>query len=134
MATILIVDDETSVLFTLRELIEERGHVVREARSGEEALPLIDGVDLVITDLSMPGMDGLELLARLHALYASLPVILLTARGSERVAVRAMKEGAYDYLTKPFDVDEMTLAIERAIEVASLRGKARHLDEPGRVT
>src|SRR5687767_14193283 len=69
----------------------------------------------------MPGMDGLELVAAIAARDASLPVLLLTAHGSERVAVEAVKAGAYDYLTKPFDIDEVAVVIERALEARRLR-------------
>jgi two-component system response regulator AtoC len=75
----------------------------------------------VVTDFSMPEMDGMELLRAVRERDASLPVILLTAHGSERLAVRAIKAGAYEYVTKPFDVDEMLLALERALEARSLR-------------
>ncbi|UJR78243.1 sigma-54-dependent transcriptional regulator [Sandaracinus amylolyticus] len=128
MTRVLIVDDERSVRFTLRELVEDLGHEVIDAESGEAALRVLDDVDLVITDLSMPGMDGLALLARIRAIDPRLAVVMLTARGSERIAVRAMKEGALDYLTKPFDVEEMTLVIERALEHRALRRKASRLE------
>ena len=82
-------------------------------------------MELVITDLAMPELDGLELLAQLRALFPDLPVVLLTARGSERVAVRAIKAGAFDYVAKPFDVDELELVITRALELASWKREAR---------
>jgi two-component system response regulator AtoC len=121
MSTILLVDDEPGVLFTLSEVLTERGHRVVTARSGAEALTKLDDVETVLTDLSMPGMDGLELMTQLVARDQSLPVILLTAHGSERVAVAAMKQGAYDYLSKPFDIDEVAVVIERAVETRRLR-------------
>ena len=87
MAKILIVDDEAHVRFTLAEVLGDAGHQVIAASSGAEALALADDeLDAVISDLSMPGMDGLALLAALRQRDASLPVLLLTARGSERVA------------------------------------------------
>ena len=96
MSTVLLVDDEPGVLFTLSELLTERGHRVLEARSGDDALRKLDEADAVLTDLSMPGMDGLELAGYIVQRDPTLPVILLTAHGSERVAVAAMKQGAYD--------------------------------------
>jgi two-component system response regulator AtoC len=84
-----------------------------------------DEVDLVITDLAMPELGGLELLAELRARFPDLPVVLLTARGSERVAVRAIKGGAFDYVTKPFDVDELDTVITRALDLASWKNEAR---------
>ena len=116
MARILLVDDEPGVLFTLKEVLEDRGHTAVLARSGAEALSRTDNIELVVTDLNMPEMDGLQLLRALKERDESLPVILLTAHGSEKVAVKAMKDGAYDYCTKPFDIDEMALVVERALE------------------
>jgi len=128
MASVLLVDDEPGVLFTLSEVLTDRGHRVITAKSGGEALAKLEEADAVLTDLSMPGMDGLELMAQIGARDASLPVILLTAHGSERVAVAAMKQGAYDYLTKPFDIDEVALVIERALEARRLRVDNRRLE------
>ncbi|MBZ0235713.1 MAG: sigma-54 dependent transcriptional regulator [Deltaproteobacteria bacterium] len=127
MSSILLVDDEPGVLFTLQEVLVDRGHTVVTARSGAEALPKLDDADVVLTDLQMPGMSGLELIAAIAARDASLPVILLTAHGSERIAVAAVKAGAYDYLTKPFDIDEVAVVIERALEARQLRVANRRL-------
>jgi two-component system response regulator AtoC len=127
VSCVLLVDDEPGVLFTLREVLGERGHRVVTARSGAEALPLVDEADTVVTDLAMPGMDGLALLAAITARDPELPVILLTAHGSERVAVQAMKQGADDYLAKPFDIDEVAVVIERALETRRLRRDNRRL-------
>jgi two-component system response regulator AtoC len=127
MARVLLVDDEPSVRAALKELVESRGWEPLLARSGSEALALVDRADAVVTDFSMPGMDGMELLGALHERDESLPVILLTAHGSERLAVRAMKSGAYEYVPKPFDVDEMALALERALEARLLRQRDRQL-------
>jgi DNA-binding NtrC family response regulator len=127
VSTVLLVDDEPGVLFTLKEVLDDRGHRVLSASSGAEALPQIDEADAVLTDLSMPGMTGLELLAAIATRDPELPVILLTAHGSERVAVQAVKAGAYDYLSKPFDIDEVALVIERALEARRLRVTNRRL-------
>ncbi|HEU4728105.1 MAG TPA: sigma-54 dependent transcriptional regulator [Kofleriaceae bacterium] len=127
MSSVLLVDDEPGVLFTLSELLTERGHRVLEARSGDDALRKLDEADTVLTDLSMPGMDGLTLMNHIVQRDATLPVILLTAHGSERVAVAAMKQGAYDYLKKPFDIDEVAVVIERALEARRLRIDNRRL-------
>ena len=121
MTSVLLVDDEPGVLFTLAELLSERGHRAITARSGAEALTKLEDADAVLTDLSMPGMDGLELMGQIAQRDPGLPVILLTAHGSERVAVAAMKQGAYDYLAKPFDIDEVAVVIERALETRRLR-------------
>jgi len=97
------------------------------ARSGDEALGKLDDADAVVTDLAMPGMTGLELIAQIAQRDPALPVILLTAHGSERIAVAAMKQGAYDYLTKPFDIDEVAVLTERALEARRLRVDNRRL-------
>ena len=127
MGRVLVVDDEPGVLFTLKEVLLDRGHEVITAASGREALARFEGVEAVISDLSMPGMDGLELLRALHERDAALPVVLLTAHGSEKVAVAAMKAGAYDYATKPFDIDEILIVVERALEARALRSATRIL-------
>ena len=133
MAKILIVDDEAGVRFTLAEVLAAAGHEVVAASGGAEALALADDeLDAVISDLAMPGMDGLALLTALRERDAGLPVLLLTARGSERVAVQAMKAGAYDYLVKPFDIDELVHAVARAVEARVLRrAHRRQLAERG---
>jgi two-component system response regulator AtoC len=130
MSTVLVVDDESSVVFMLREVLEDRGHRVLSAASGEQAAAMadqgqLDDVELVLTDYSMPGLDGLGLLAHLHRRQPELPVVLLTARGSERLAVRAIKEGAFDYLPKPCELDELEAVVARALETGSLRREAR---------
>jgi DNA-binding NtrC family response regulator len=130
MANILIVDDEPAVRFMLRELLQERGHEVREACTGVEAAALADhaeleSTDLVLTDYAMPGLDGLELLAHIRKRYPELPVVLLTARGSERLAARAIRESAFDYLPKPFDIEELETLVARALELSTLKRAAR---------
>jgi two-component system response regulator AtoC len=127
MARLLLVDDEPAMLFALKELVESRRHEAVLARSGKEALERLDGVDTVVTDYAMPEMDGVQFLKSIVERDASLPVILLTAHGSERIAVRAMKTGAYEYVTKPFDIDEMGLVIDRALEARALRVQNRRL-------
>ncbi|MDB4959330.1 MAG: two component, sigma54 specific, transcriptional regulator, Fis family [Myxococcales bacterium] len=121
MSKVLIVDDDPAVLFALEEAIRERRHDVVAVSSGTAALAALDGVDVAISDYSMPDMDGIQLLERLAAIDSTLPVIMVTAHGSERLAVRALKQGAYDYLTKPFDNDELFYSIERAAETRRFR-------------
>src|SRR5437868_527904 len=115
--TILIVDDERAARFALRRVLEKE-HKVAEAESGEQALEAVDRErpDLVVLDLNMPGMGGLAALERLRERAdGGPPVLVLTAHGSERVAVDAMKKGADDYLPKPYDVEELRLVVRRAI-------------------
>jgi DNA-binding NtrC family response regulator len=123
--TVLVVDDEPAVRFALEEALAE--FQVESAASAAQALPLAAGADAVVTDLAMPGEDGLALAARLRELDPDLPVILLTARGSERIAVQAMKAGVHDYLTKPFGVEELRLVVGRAVETRRLRRASREL-------
>src|SRR5437763_256630 len=127
MSRVLLVDDEPALLFTLSQLVKSRGLEPVVAHSAKEALQKLDGVDGVVTDYSMPGMDGVELVQAIHERDESLPVVMLTAHGSERIAVRAMKSGAYEYVTKPFDIDEMSLVLDRALEARSLRVQNRRL-------
>jgi two-component system response regulator AtoC len=126
MPRVLLVDDEPAVLFALQALLESRGDDAVLARDATEALAQLEPVDLVITDFAMPGMDGLELLRKLRERDEALPVVLLTAHGSERVAVQAIRSGAYEYVKKPFDVDEMSTVIDRALEARALRVEHRH--------
>lgn len=125
MAKVLVVDDESSVRFALVSVLAAAGHDPVEAEDGDEGFDRAEDVDVVITDLVMPRQDGLTLLRRLIADDPSRPVIMLTARGSERVAVEALKAGAYDYLVKPFDIEAVEQAVARAAEVRTLRGSAR---------
>jgi two-component system response regulator AtoC len=127
MARLLLVDDEPAMLFALKELAESHKYEAVLARSGAEALAHLDGVDAVVTDYSMPEMDGVQLLKSIRERDESLPVVMLTAHGSERLAVRAMKAGAYEYVTKPLDIDEMGLVLERALETRALRVQNRRL-------
>src|SRR5438105_3848117 len=127
MARVLLVDDEPALLFTLSQLLKSRGLEPVLAHSAKEALAKLDGVDGVVTDYSMPDMDGVQLLQAVHERDESIPVVMLTAHGSERIAVRAMKSGAYEYVTKPFDIDEIALVIDRALEARSLRVQNRRL-------
>lgn len=114
MTTVLLVDDEPGVRFALTEVLADRGYRVISASSGTQALSLLEGVDVVVTDLSMPGMDGLELVSQIRARAPALPVILLTAHGSEQMVRIASSRGACGCLSKPFDIDEIARVIEHA--------------------
>ncbi|TNF23322.1 MAG: sigma-54-dependent Fis family transcriptional regulator [Deltaproteobacteria bacterium] len=116
---VLVVDDDRAVRYTLRAILEEHDGIdVVEAPDGAAGLALVqdEGADLVISDLRMPGLDGLALLAAITALPAAPPVIVITAHGSERTAVEAMKRGALDYFAKPFDPDEISRVVLRTLE------------------
>lgn len=129
MARILIVDDEKQIRRILSVLLRERGHQVEEALSGEEALDRQSAFhpEIVLLDLSLPGIDGLEALARLLERDPSVDVIMMTAYGTIRSAVEAMRRGAFDYLTKPFDNDELLLIIERALRMRRLNAEVEAL-------
>lgn len=101
---ILIVDDEQDLCWILGEILEEEGYKVSSANSGEETIDRVKkgNVDLIILDVMLPGMDGLEALRRIKKLHAKLPVIMITGYGSMDIATKAMKLGAMDYITKPF--------------------------------
>jgi len=123
MQRVLVIDDDASLRYTLEAVLSDAGFIVETAESGEKGLLAFEtrGADVVLTDLAMPEMDGMQVLERLRAQDPSVPVLMLTAHGSERHAVAAMKAGASDYLPKPFDPDELTLSVKRAVEVRSLR-------------
>jgi DNA-binding NtrC family response regulator len=125
MTTILIVDDEPAVRFALEEALSTAGHLVIACASAAEARTRAGEADVAITDLVMPDGDGLTLLAELRRDEPDLPVVLLTARGSERVAAAAIKAGAWDYLPKPFAVEELRAVVGRAAEARRLRRVAR---------
>jgi len=116
MNTILVVDDERSMRDFLKILLVKDGHNVVTAEDGEKALAYLSNhsVDLVISDIRMPGMSGLELLEAIRMDSADLPVVMITAFASPNDAVRAMKSGAYDYISKPFNVDEIKSVIHSA--------------------
>jgi DNA-binding NtrC family response regulator len=129
MNRILIVDEEKQIRRILSVLLAERGYEVAEAESGEEALSRFSELrpTLVLLDLSPPGMDGLEVLRQLLERDPQLDGIIMTAYGTIRTAVEAMRRGAFDYLTKPFDNDELLLIIERARGRRRLRAEAEEL-------
>jgi two-component system response regulator AtoC len=126
---ILIVDDEKAILVALRGLFSKEGYQVETAASGDEALRRIETGDfhVVVTDLSMEGTSGMQVLERARAFDPDVAVVMITAHGSEKAAVQAMKLGATDYLPKPFDNDELRLVVRRAMEAALLRRDHRRL-------
>lgn len=125
MKTLLVIDDEPGHRLMVRAVLEDAGWQVFEAGSGEDAVELFaknrQFANVVLVDMKMPGMDGQETLTRLHELQPGLPVILLTAYGTVGTAVEAMKRGAFDYLTKPADNDELVLTLDRAHEYSRLQ-------------
>ncbi len=128
---ILVVDDEVNARTALAELLTEEGYVVESAADAFKALGKVAefAPDLVLTDLKMPGMDGLQLLARLHEGDPDLPVIVMTAFGEVESAVRAMRSGARDYLAKPVNVGELSVVVARELEQRRVRLEAGLLRE-----
>jgi DNA-binding NtrC family response regulator len=126
---ILIVEDEDKLRRVMELQLHSAGFEVEQAASAEQALKRLDGVELVITDLRMPGMDGLELLANIRQQMPNLPVIVVTAFGTVENAVEAMKAGAVDFLLKPFSLDHLTTVVTKALEVRALRDENVKLRE-----
>ncbi len=125
MARILLVDDEAGVRFMIEQVLEDAGHEVRACAAAAEALPFLEETDVVVSDLVMPGMDGMALLRTVRERAPELPLLLLTARGDERIAVAAMQAGAFHYLPKPFANEELLLLVQRAAELRRLRSSVR---------
>jgi two-component system, NtrC family, response regulator PilR len=129
MPHILIVDDERSMREFLEILLQRAGHDVIACAAAADALVALeaDDYDLIISDIKMPGIGGLELLQRVREVTPETPVVLITAHGSTESAVEAMRLGAYDYLTKPCSVDEICLVVDKALEKRSLSAENRRL-------
>jgi two-component system, NtrC family, response regulator len=117
METILIVDDEKNYPLILSAILEEEGFETFTANSGREALEILSNtdIDLVLTDMKMPSMDGIELLEKIKAKDQDLPVIMMTAHGTVDKAVEAMQKGAYSYILKPFDNDRLIIYVNKAV-------------------
>jgi two-component system response regulator AtoC len=126
---VLVADDEENLRLVLKTLLRRSGYEVEAAGSGEEALALVEsfGPDFVITDVRMPRMGGLDLLATLRAKGNDATVIVMSAYGSNDLALEAMKAGAYDYVSKPFKPDEIVLVLKKAEERETLRRENRAL-------
>lgn len=135
MSRILVVDDEPGVLKAFEVMLTGLGHSVVTASGGEGALDRVraEQPDLVVTDICMPGMDGLEALKRIHADNARLPVIIMTGKGTMDTAIEATKLGAFDYQLKPFEPESMVAAIDRALESVRLMQRSVELN-PGHTT
>jgi len=129
---LLVVDDERGIVIALKGLFTKEGYEVETAESGEEALDKIKAglFHVIITDLSMKGMSGLELLKQVRELDPACAVLMITAFGTQRIAVEAMKAGAEDYLPKPFDNDELRLKVRKVMETQLLkRAHSRLLEQ-----
>ncbi len=128
---ILIADDDDGVRNVLHDLLTDEGYRVTEVRSGTEVLTKIaggNGYDLLLMDVRMPGIDGLEVLERLQKNNSDLGVIMITAHATSSVAIRAMQMGAFDQLRKPFEVDEVLVTVQRYFEHQELASKVKTLE------
>ena len=126
-STVLVVDDEEKLRRVVELQLKTAGFEVEQAGSAEDALKLADGADVILTDLRLPGISGLELLANLRRQDSHTPVIVMTAFGSIETAVDAMKAGAVDFLPKPFSLDHLMTVIKKALEIRTLRDENREL-------
>jgi DNA-binding NtrC family response regulator len=131
MSTILIVEDELKMARLLELNLAEEGYATLAAKDAEAGLKLVrqEKIDLVLTDLKLPGMDGLEFLQAVKRSNAQIPVILMTAYGTVETAIEAMKAGASDYVLKPFSMEEIKLIIHKELDVRRLREENRDLRE-----
>ena len=124
MARILAVDDEPGMLKLLAMIVREKTpHVVEATNNPVEAVQIVrrGGIDLVVADLKMPGLDGSELLAAVKAVRRELPVIIITAYGTEEASAETTEKGAFDFIMKPFRKEQILLAIDRALKWSELQ-------------
>jgi DNA-binding NtrC family response regulator len=126
---ILVVEDEEKLRRVLELQLASAGFEVDKAGTAEQGLKIVDRADLVLTDLRLPGMDGLELLGKIRQQNSVVPVIVMTAFGTIETAVEAMKAGATDFLLKPFSLDHLMTVVNKAMEVRDLRDENRQLKE-----
>jgi two-component system NtrC family response regulator/two-component system response regulator HydG len=128
---ILVIDDEVNAASALETLLREDGYEVAKAHDGRAGLQALEGfdADVVLTDLRMPGVDGLELLSKVKEIRPDTLVLVMTAFGTVKTAVKAMKLGAEDYLPKPIDIEELEVVLQKAVEKKALREETRNLRE-----
>jgi two-component system, NtrC family, response regulator HydG len=132
MGTILIIDDNETIRVGLAHTIKKMGHTALTADGGRSGLALFKSrtdIDFVITDLRMEGVDGVEVLKRIREQSPETPTMIITAHGTVETAVDAMKHGAFDFLTKPFEAEVVRLKVDRALELAGARRARRKLEE-----
>lgn len=127
MSHIFVIDDEPAICWGFREFLTDDGHTVSIAASAEEALRLTETVrpDVVVLDVRLPGMDGLSAIQHLKPKIGTAPIVVITAFGTLETAVKALQQGAFDYLTKPFDLDQAAAVVNRALAFAAPRTRPR---------
>src|SRR5439155_17368469 len=122
MPKILLIEDDCSAAEALRQVLADEGYALTSVIRGDEGLARAqsDSFDVVITDLRLPGINGLELVRRLHSAKPRLPIVLMTAHGTTDTAIEATKVGAYDYLLKPFEMAELIELVSKAVAASRL--------------
>src|SRR3989304_3769537 len=120
---VLIADDDESILWVLKQMLGDKKIEIAEARDGKSALEMLKGEDfsLAVMDIRMPEKDGLDVLKEVKEAGSQTPVIIMTAQGTMNNAIEAMKLGAFDYITKPFDISEMEIIVDRALDYKKLK-------------
>lgn len=131
---ILIADDDSSIRGLLQTLFSGEGYRTQEAATGRDVMPAIHKLhpDLLLMDVRMPGLSGMEVLEHMKSGGVDIPVLLMTAFTASNVATRAMQLGAYDYVTKPFDIDDLLLTVQRTLDHRDLAARVQALDETPR--
>ncbi|MEA3466332.1 MAG: sigma-54 dependent transcriptional regulator, partial [Thermodesulfobacteriota bacterium] len=126
---ILVVDDEHLIRWSLEQSLKKQGYTVHTVGSGEQALEQVgkESPDMVLLDIQLPGIDGIETLEQIKEIDGDIGVIMITALGVLETAVKAMQLGAYDYINKPFNLDELSVVLRKALETQALKKEVEHL-------
>jgi nitrogen regulation protein NR(I) len=119
---ILLIEDDPGIVMTLRRVLSDEGHTVQVEKRGDSGIAAAQGdsFDVVITDMKLPGLNGLEIVRQLHVAKPRMPIILMTAHGTTETAIQATKSGAYDYLLKPFEIPEFIELVQKALKSSRL--------------
>ncbi|MBN2460695.1 MAG: sigma-54-dependent Fis family transcriptional regulator [Candidatus Cloacimonetes bacterium] len=136
MNTILIVEDDKNLQYTLTQILQESGYRIISTIWGSMALEEVKkgSPDLVLLDIMLPGMNGMEVLERMKDMDKHIPVIMITGYGSAESAVKAIELGAYDYITKPFDYEKLTQKISKALSSRNRKKKSAFLKHMRRIS
>lgn len=136
MPHVLIIDDDRNLRFAFRRVLDARTYTIDEAGTGEEGLAMAktQPYDVILLDLRMPGMSGMEVLQKLLALDSKTPVIMMTAFGTTDTAIQAMKHGAFDFVLKPFDIDEIQRVVQHAADARRMMSRRVEVIEDDRVS
>ncbi len=134
MSRVLIIDDEESICWGLKRLLGEAGHQVRVASSAEDGIAAAQAErpDMVVMDIRLPGMDGLSAMKALTAVTGPIPIVVITAFGNLETAVTAVRNGAFDYLAKPFDLEQAAAVVARALAAREFQGAMAARSRPSR--